>query len=248
MKNIQIYFAILFLLVSCQSSKDKEEPIISANESYQKGIELFKSNEFKEAADSFGKVYFQHPGSKITPYAELMEAYSLFKAKMYQDSIDVIDNFISIHPMNEDIEYAFYLKALSYYNQISDVHHDQNMTMMALNSFEELIKRFPNSRYIKDVSGKLNLINDHLAGSEMEIGRYYQKLLNPVGAINRFQTVISKYQTTTHTPEALYRLVESFMLLGLKDEAEKYGAVLAYNYPASLWSDHARNLLVLKRD
>jgi outer membrane protein assembly factor BamD len=129
--------------------------------------------------------------------------------------------------------------------QISDVHHDQEITSKAKHSMTDLIQRFPASKYALDLSLKIDLANDHLAGKEMEIGRYYQKRMNPIGAINRFQRAVRDYQTTTHTPEALYRLTESFLLLGLGDEAKKYAAVLAYNYPNSSWHKHA--IAILKK-
>ncbi len=239
---------ILIILVStslfaCKSKKDDEGIMVPAITSYQKGLEAFKKEKFTEAADQFDKVYFQHPGSDITPYAELMEAYSLYQARQYPEALEVLDNFILIHPMHEDISYAYYLKGLTYYMQISDIHHDQEITQKAQDSLEETISRFPGTKYAVDVAIKLDLVNDHLAGKEMDIGRYYQKILNPIGAINRFQSIIEHYQTTSHTPEALYRLVESFEILGLRDEAKKYASVLVFNYPDSSWASHAKQLI-----
>jgi outer membrane protein assembly factor BamD len=245
MKNI-LYFFIVLLISSCQTKKKDDDILIPALDSYREGIEKFNKSDFKAAADLFGKVYFQHPGGDITPYAELMEAYSLYKAGMYNDSIDVIENFISIHPQHPDISYAYYLKALSLYMQISDVHHDQGMTEKAKFGFNEVISRFPETKYALDASMKLDLVSDHLAGKEMEIGRYYQKRKNPLGAINRFSTVINDYPTTSHAPEALYRITESYVLLGLFSEANKSAAVLAYNYPDSNWYVYAKNLLKIK--
>lgn len=247
MMNLLLSILSLVLLVSCQTTKDKEEKVVPAQESYEEGVKLFNEGSFKKAADNFGKVYFQHPGNRITPYAELMEAYSLYKSKNYSDVVDVLDNFISIHPNNENIAYAYYLKAMSYFNQISDIYHDQSMTRMSLEALESLIFLFPDTDYASDAKLKLILLKDHLAGNEMEIGRYYQNRLNPVGAINRFQTVVSNYQTTVYYPEALYRLIESFMLLGLKDEARKYEKLLETMHPESNWSIHARKLFVENR-
>ncbi len=243
MSNFFKYFLVALLLSSCQTNKKDLDMDVSSSESYSKGLQLFKKESYKEASDEFSKVYFQHPGGSITPYAELMEAYSLYKARMYEDALVVIDNYLAIHPMHQDASYAMYLRSICYYMQISDIHHDQEITIKAKTFMEELINRFPGTKYALDLSLKLDLANDHLAGKEMEIGRYYQKRFNPIGAISRFQTVIKNYQTTTHAPEALYRLVESFSILGLKDEANKYEEVLAYNYPESSWHKHAIQLL-----
>lgn len=242
MKIVLSLITILFL-TSCQSNKKDESDIISPEDSYAKGLELFKAGDYKEAADEFDKIYFQYPGHKITPYAEIMEAYSFYHARKYDDAIDVIDNFIAIHPSHEDISYAYYLKGLSYYMQISDVHHDQGRTEQAKNIFLELKNMYPNTKYATDASLKLDLIYDHLAGKEMQVGRYNLNRSNPIGAINRFQSVIEKYETSTHTPEALYRLVESFKILGINEEANKYAAVLGHNYPDSKWFIYARNIL-----
>lgn len=238
---------VLCSLIGCKSKNEADEAIVPAVDSYKKGLELFAKEQYKDAAEEFGKVYFQHPGGDLTPYAELMEAYCLYNAREYGEAIDVIDNFTIIHPTHEDVSYAYYLKGLAYYMQISDVHHDQEITQKTKDVFEELMQRFPGTKYALDASIKLDLVNDHLAGKEMSIGRYYQNKLNPIGAINRFQSIIEQYQTTSHTPEALYRLVESFTILGLTDEAEKYAKVLEHNYAGSSWSNYANNLLNKKK-
>jgi len=238
-----VCFISIFLIFGCKSKNENEDIIIPAEESYTKAIKLFQEGHYKDASEYFGKIYFQHPGGELTPYAELMEAYCLYNARQYQDSVDVLDNFILIHPTHKDIAYAYYLKGLDYYMQISDVHHDQKITQKTKDIFEELISRFPDTKYALDASIKIDLVNDHLAGKEMEIGRYYQFRSNPVGAIDRFQSIIDNYQTTTHTPEALYRLVESFTILGLNNEANKYASVLKHNYPESNWYKYAKNLI-----
>lgn len=241
--RIYLYLILLIILSSCSNKPRDDSPIISPEDSYRKGLELIGYGDYAEAADEFDKIYFQYPGHKLTSYAEIMEAYSLYNARKYEDAIDVIDNFLAIHPAHEDVSYAYYLKALSYYMQISDVHHDQGKTEDAKRVFLELKNRFPDSKYAIDASLKLDLINDHLAGKEMEIGRYNLNRANPIGAINRYQNVIDKYETTTHAPEALYRLVEAFKVLGVDKEAEKYAAVLAHNYHDSIWYDYAKELL-----
>jgi len=188
-------------------------------------------------------VFFQHPGNEITPQAELIQAYALYLAGEYDDVVDVLDIFIKLHPRHEDVAYAYYLKALANYVQISSVLLDQSRTRYAKEDFEELINRFPGTKYALDSALKIDLVNDHLAGKEMLVGRYYLKKKNPVAAVRRFQIVIDKYDTTSHAEEALYRLVETNIMLGLKGEAAKYVAVLEYNYPQGSWVHNARNLL-----
>jgi len=245
MKRLFRVFSLVFLvsLVGCKTPPKDDEIIIPAEELYLKASSLYQVGSYKEAAEEFGKIYFQHPGGDLTPYAELMEAYNLYLAGEYLEAIDVLDNFIKIHPVHEDIAYAFYLKGLAYYMQISDIAHDQSITEKAKMAFHEVINRFPGSKYALDVALKKDLVDDHLAGKEIAIGRFYQKKKNPIGSINRFQIVVDNYQTTSHTPEALYRLTESFVMLGLKEEAVKYAAVLGYNYPESNWYKYAKKLV-----
>lgn len=172
-----------------------------------------------------------------------MSAYSSYQAQSYDEAVIALDRFIELHPGNKDIDYAHYLKALCYYEQISDVARDQYMTEQALRALETLIARFPDSKYARDAALKRDLTYDHLAGKEMEIGRYYLNRGHINAAINRFREVIEKYQTTTHTPEALHRLVEAYLTLGLRAEAKQVAAVLGYNYPGSKWYERSFALL-----
>jgi outer membrane protein assembly factor BamD len=248
---MRIYNLILLCFVSammssCKSKKMNDEAIQPAKLIYHEGQELIEAGKYKKAAESFERVYFQHPGSNITPYAELMEAYSLFLDTKYEDASDVLDNFIKIHPLHEDIVYAHYLKGLAEYMQISRAELDQTATANAESAFKELITKFPSTKYAIDASLKIDLVYDHLAGSEMDVGRYYLHVNNPISAITRFQNVIQNYGTTEHVPEALYRMVESYMILSLKPEAEKYGAVLGHNYNDSKWYKRAHKLLTGK--
>ena len=172
-----------------------------------------------------------------------MSAFSYYMAQQYSDSISSAQRFISIHPGNQDAPYANYLVAMSYYQQIADVTRDQKITQQASDAFGELIRRYPGSRYATDARLKLDLINDHLAGKEMEVGRYYQRSGNWLAASTRFRTVIDKYQTTSHTPEALERLVETYLALGVPGEASKAAAVLGRNYPGTPWYKHSYDLI-----
>ncbi|WPY00867.1 Outer membrane protein assembly factor BamD [Candidatus Trichorickettsia mobilis] len=231
------------LFVGCKSKKKDDDIVVPATELYANALVLLEKNKYNDAATEFGKVFLQHPGNLVTPQAELMHAYSLFLATEYEEAVDVLDTFIKLHPMNIDIAYAYYLKGLSYYMQISNVHLDQSRTSLAKASFDDVIQRFPGTKYAIDAALKIDLVNDHLAGKEMEIGRYYLRIKNPIAAILRFQNVIEQYQTTSHTSEALYRLVLGYKLLGLNEDAKKYAAVLGHNYPASTWYKHAYALV-----
>ena len=198
---------------------------------------------YEAAAKLFDEVERQHPYSVWARRAQLMSAFSYYVARQYPDAISSARRFTTIHPGNKDAPYANYLIAMSFYNQIVDVTRDQKITQQAADSFGELIRRYPESRYASDARLKLDLINDHLAGKEMEIGRYYQRAGNWLAATQRFRTVVDKFQTTSHAPEALERLVESYLALGIPAEAQKAAAVLGANYPGSKWYDRAYKLI-----
>jgi outer membrane protein assembly factor BamD len=172
-----------------------------------------------------------------------MSAFSYYLARDYQKSIDSARRFLAIHPGNKDAPYAHYLVALDYYEQIEDVTRDQSTTRQALDSLGELVRRYPDTRYASDARLKLDLVRDHLAGKEMEIGRFYQRRRLWLASVVRFRTVIDEYQSTTHTPEALLRLTESYLALGVRDEARKAAAVLGANYPGTKWYARAYELV-----
>jgi outer membrane protein assembly factor BamD len=198
---------------------------------------------YVDAAKAFDEVERQHPYSVWARRAQLMSAFSYYMAKQYTDAISSANRFLTIHPGNKDAPYANYLVAMSYYQQIEDVTRDQKITQSASDSFGELIRRYPQSRYASDARLKLDLINDHLAGKEMEIGRFYQRQGTWLAATLRFRIVVDKYQTTSHTPEALERLVECYLALGIPTEAHKAAAVLGANYPGTKWYKHSYELI-----
>ena len=222
------------VLVGCSSKKKAyiEEPV---EKLYNQGLDQMQSRVYSEAVKSFDEVERQHPYSTWATKAQIMAAYAYFLGNRYDDAILALDRFIQLHPSNRDVAYAMYLKGLSYYTQISDVARDQKITELSLNSFKELVARFPQSKYARDAKVKIDLAHDHLAGKEMEIGRYYHSKNQYLAAINRFRNVIEKYQTTTHVPEALHRLTEAYLSLGIDDEARKTAAVLGHNFPGSEW-------------
>ena len=209
-----------------------EEPV---EDLYNSAIDLMLEGKFRTSTTKFDEVERQHPYSVWSTKAQLMAAYAYYQANRYDEGIVALDRFIQLHPANKDISYAYYLKALSYYEQISDVSRDQKMTQLALTSLRELTSRYPNSKYSRDAKLKLDLTYDHLAGKEMQVGRYYHTQRQYLAAINRFKVVVEKYQTTTHVPEALHRMTEGYYALGLLGEARKTAAVLGHNYPGSEW-------------
>ena len=210
---------------------------------YNAAMNLLDAGRYEKAALKFDEVERQHPYSSWATKAQLMSAYSYYLNNAYDSAIVALDRFIQLHPSNPDVAYAYYLKGLSYYEQISDVTRDQRMTDLAEKTLSELVKRFPTSKYAKDARLKVDLTRDHLAGKEMEIGRYYEDHKQYLAAINRFRTVIDKFQSTTHVPEALLRLTESYVALGLHGEAQKAAAVLGHNFPGSDWYLEAYRLV-----
>ncbi len=196
-----------------------------------------------EAGRQFDEVERQHPYSIWARRAILMSAYCYYAGNRYTESIDAANRFIQLHPGNRDVPYAYYLKAVSLYEQINDVERDQGKTEEALTALQDLIQRFPNTEYARDARLKIDLTRDHLAGKEMTIGRFYLKQGEYLAAINRFRTVIDRYQTTNHAPEALERLTEAYLALGIVKEAQTAAAVLGYNYPGTGWYRDAYTLL-----
>ena len=188
---------------------------------------------YATAAKTFEQVESQHPYSVWATKGQLMGVYALYEAGNYDEAIIAADRFIQLHPGHRDVAYAYYLKAICYYMQIVDVGRDQKTTELALRALDDVVRRFPDSKYARDAKLKLDFTRDHLAGKEMEIGRYYLKRGEYLAAMNRFKRVIDNYQTTTHVPEALERLVECDLALGLTEEAKANAAVLGYNYPGS---------------
>ncbi|MFN4019335.1 MAG: outer membrane protein assembly factor BamD [Erythrobacter sp.] len=195
------------------------------------------------AASLFDEVERQHPYSPWARRAQLMSAFSYYIARDYNKAIQNAQRFLSIHPGNKDAPYAYYLIALCYYEQISDVNRDQKITEQAQTALREVDRRFPQTEYAADARLKLDLVADHLAGKEMEIGRHYQRMGMWLAADMRFRNVIEKFDTTSHTPEALYRLTESSLALGIPEEAVKYAAVLGANYPGTEWYEKAFRLV-----
>jgi outer membrane protein assembly factor BamD len=217
-------------------ARDVESLYIAAKERLDRG-------DLQVAAALFDEVERQHPYSPWARRAQLMSAFTYYARREYNQAIQSATRFISIHPGNRDAPYAYYLIAMSYYEQISDVDRDQAITLQAQRALNEIIRRYPRSEYAADSRLKLDLVNDHLAGKEMEIGRFYERSGHWLAANLRFREVVDTYQTTSHTPEALYRLTETSLALGLVEEARRYSAVLGANYPGNEWYQKAYDLV-----
>ena len=198
---------------------------------------------YPAAAAVFDEVDRQHPYSVWADKAQIMAAYALYKRNKYDDAVVALERFIQLHPGSRDAPYAYYLKALCYYERITDVGRDQDLTRRAMAALDEVVRRYPKSKYARDARLKRDLTNDHLAGSEMGIGRFYLKKKQYLAAINRFRGVVDNYQTTSHVPEALHRLTEAYLALGLKDEAQATAAVLGHNFPGSDWYEDSYALI-----
>ncbi|HEX2581386.1 MAG TPA: outer membrane protein assembly factor BamD [Dongiaceae bacterium] len=233
----------LLVLVAC-ASDEPDIPDTPAETLYNDALDTLQAGKAAQAARMFDEVERQHPYSKWATQAQLMSAFANYSVDRYDDAILALNRYIDLHPGNRNAAYAYYLRALCYYEQIESVQRDQGNTEEALKDLTEVVARFPNTPYARDATLKLDLTRDHLAGKEMDIGRYYLYHNDYGAAINRFRRVVTDYQTTTHIAEALHRLVEAYLSLGIVSEAQSAGAVLGYNYPGSDWYQDSYKLLV----
>ncbi len=242
MKKIMLLVTGLCLISACSSTPD-DEITRSAEQLYNTGYKQLNKTQYARAAETFEKIELEHPYSKWATKAKLMGAYAYYKDQKYDDAVLSLDRFIKFHPGNKDVAYAYYMKGLCYYEQIVGIEKDQENTRLAEEAFQQVITRFPDTDYAKDAKAKLDLIKDHLAGQEMEIGRYYLNQHNYLSALNRFSEVVNNFQTTSHIEEALYRQVEVYEILGLSKEAGDSYKVLGHNYPKSKWYKNAGKLM-----
>ena len=211
---------------------------------YAAGIDALKQERYAQAVELFDAVEREHPYSTWATSARLMGAYAEYSRNRYTEALAQLDRFIQLHPAHRDIAYAYYLRALSYYEQINDAQRDQTSTQTAMAALQDVVNRFPNTTYARDARLKMDLARDHLAGKEMNIGRFYQQRGLYAAAINRFRNVVDNYQTTNHVPEALHRLTELYLTMGLTEEAKRSASVLGHNYPGSPWYQDSYALLV----
>jgi outer membrane protein assembly factor BamD len=235
---LPLVLAAVLGVAACSGTGTKEEDIViegSVEDLYNRATDLLEAENYKEAARFYNEVDRQHPYSTWASRAQLMAAYSYYKEREYETAVSALNRFIRLHPSHRDIAYAYYLKALCYFEQVRDVKRDQTPSDEALKAFDEVVKRFPDSRYAQDARNKIVLVQDHLAGHEMDVGRWYQRHGRYLAAVNRYKVVVDRYQTSRQVPEALHRMTESYTALGLTDEARRVAAVLGHNYPSSEW-------------
>ncbi|WP_406600809.1 outer membrane protein assembly factor BamD [Microvirga rosea] len=227
------------------SEKYKPEIVadIPAEQLYNDGLARIQKKDYEGAAKKFSSLDKQYPYSEWSRKGLIMEAYANYEGGLYDESITAAKRYLQLHPSTADAAYAQYLLASSYYDQIPDITRDQEKSERALLALQELIQRYPSSEYVADAKKKIQVASDQLAGKEVEIGRFYLQKRNYSGAINRFRNVVARYQTTRHVEEALERLAEAYMAMGIVDEAQTAAAVLGHNFPDSPWYKDAFALL-----
>ncbi len=247
MKKHVLFLSVILALAACSDSAEETaapKPPDSAEKLYSDARQLMSEKDYQDAVAAFEEVERQHPYSEWAGHAQIMAAYAHYEREKYDEAIAILERYVKLYPGEASAAYAYYLIALCYYEQISDVGRDQKMTEFSMQALRDVIRRFPESEYARDAKIKLDLTIDHLAGKEMQVGRYYLKQDDYIAAANRFRFVVENYQTTNHTAEALHRLVECYLQLGVKEEAQKYASVLGYNFPSSLWYRDSYKLMV----
>ena len=243
MLKFKYLFLIVLLIFSTSCSKEikkksvlKEKSLdLQVRETYKEGLKSLETGDVLFAAKKFNEAEILFPQSQWAPKSALMAAYAYYTDDYYGDAIAELNRFIRIYPQHKNMDYAYYLLGTSYYEQIVDEKKDLQSIVEAKNSFNIILKKFPNTEYALDAEFKIDLINDILASKEMYLGRYYFEKKKWIPAINRFREVIDNYDTTIYAEEALYRLVEVYYIIGMKDEAQKYAKLLGYNYQSSKW-------------
>ncbi len=225
------------------ANRDENLEVYTAEQIFERGEYELSRQRANDAAWYFSEIERLYPYSDWARRALIMQAFSYHTDKDYPNSRSAAQRFIDFYPTDEDAAYAQYLLALSYYDQIDEVGRDQGLTFQALQALRAVIERYPDSEYANSAILKFDLAFDHLAGKEMEIGRYYLRRGHFAAAVSRFRVVVEDFQTTSHTPEALHRLVEAYLSLGLVNEAQTAGAILGYNYQSTEWYDESYKLL-----
>ena len=248
--RVLVVILAVALIASCGNSTSEKARIgaipmetFTAEQIYERGEYELSNNKAEDAAFFFSEIERLYPYSEWTQRALIMQAYSFHKGDLYEESRAAAQRFIDFYPSDDDAAYAQYLLALSYYDQIDEVGRDQGLTFQALQSLRKVIETYPDSEYANSAKLKFDLAFDHLAAKEMEIGRYYLRREHYSASIKRFRVVVEDFQTTTQTPEALHRLVEAYLSLGLTDEAQTAGAILGYNYQSTDWYQDSYKLL-----
>lgn len=236
---------IPLVAVSCQRDRPRQTAYVErpAETIYAEAVSLMERRRYSDAAEQYDEVERQHPYSEWARRSMLMAAYSNYQANNYEEAISDAERFLSLHPGSRSAPYAYYLIAICHFEQIRDVGRDQQTTQQAMQALEQVVRRYPTSQYASDARLKIDMTRDHLAGKEMDIGRYYLRRGYHLSAINRFRNVIENYDRTSHVPEALHRLVEAYVALGVDEEATQVAAVLGYNFPGSRWYEDTYRLM-----
>jgi len=236
-------FLLAVVVASCADDKNKLPPDEPADKLYNEGLTLLNKKDFKDSAKKFEEVDRQHPYSDWGRKSLLMAAFAYYQGGQYDETIAAAKRYVSLHPGSPDTAYAQYLVASSYFDQIPDVNRDQARTQRAVDALAEVARKYPDTEYAESAKKKIEIARDQLAGKEMAIGRFYLEKRNFIGAINRFKAVVTQYQTTRHVEEALMRLAECYMALGIVGEAQTAAAVLGHNFPGSPWYQDAYKLV-----
>lgn len=238
------------IITACQSSARRQEALAyverPVEQLYNQAAAELDAQDYPSAILLFNEVERQHPYSEWARRAMVMTSFANYSSRNYDEAIASSQRYLSLHPGGSEADYAYYLIAASYFEQIVDVGRDQKTTELARDALLDVSRRFPDSQYARDASAKLDMVYDQLAGKEMEVGRWYLRHNQTLAAVNRFKTVVDKYDTTSHTPEALHRMVEAYLTLGLTGEATKSAAVLGHNYPHSDWYKMSYRLMTNK--
>ena len=246
--NLFLFLVIGFLIISCSNNQDQISSVKEKNldlqvlEAYKEGLDSLKKGDALFAAKKFNEAEILFPQSIWAPKSSLMAAYAYYTKDYYGDAIAELERFIRVYSKNKNIDYAYYLLAVSYYEQIVDEKKDLRSIEKAKKYFEIIVKKYPQTDYAQDSEFKIDLINDTLAAKEMYLGRYYLDKKKWIPAINRFKTILNDYETTIYAEEALHRLVEVHYIIGLNNEAKKYAKLLGYNYQSSEWYEQSYNI------
>ena len=236
-------FMVIFLLSNCSpTSSNKVITQLSDTEIYSKGLDAFKKGDFNQATLEFDDVFLNYPFSSLASKSEIMSAYSLYQNNEITKAIKKLNSFIEMNPKGELSEYAHYLLAMCYYAKVSSESRDPGASIKSLNFFKLIITKYPNTKYAKDAKFKIQFLKNTLAKNELNIGKFYLRKGAPASSIKRFKSILQNYQNTSVIPETLYRLSESFLIIGLKDEAVKSNALLDYNFPKNNWTKLSKNL------
>ncbi|MBS56361.1 MAG: outer membrane protein assembly factor BamD [Rickettsiales bacterium] len=250
-KKISITLIIMLFLISCSSNKETKDTV-SINSSpeilYIEAMAIFKNNDFEGALIKFKEIESKYPLSNEAVQSQIMSGFIDYLSMEYESAIFKYNRVIQKYPSHKNIDYVFYIKAMCYFEQISHEELDSNNNMEALENFEQVILRFPESDYAKDSKLKIILVKENIAAKHMDVGRFYMKNDKYIAAMNRFKIVIEEFAQTKFTPEALFRLVEIYYKLGMIEEANKTAAVIAYNYPDSKWYQYSYNILGIEKN